>query len=405
VQRVDFASRAVCDMVVPIPSPPPLRRLLFTAFEPSGDAHAAPVIAELRRRRPEVEVFAWGGPKMRAAGATIVEATGADAVMGAGSLAKVAEHYRMNGRLRRWLADHPVNVHVPVDSPAANFPICKITRRAGCRIVHLVAPQIWAWGAWRIRKLARLTDHVLCLLPFEEEYFRSRGVKATFIGHPVMSEPWPAPPAIEPCDDERAKARASELPRIALLPGSRPSEIRHNLPSMIATVDGIRRATYPDMAVRIVSADDAAAALAHRVITNLPRFITIVVDQLHQTLEWADAALVCSGTATLNVVRHDAPMVAMFRMNLLPWLLLGRWMVRSPLRALPNIVAARRVVPEFIPHFGSDEPIAEALTEVLTDGASQDGQREAFAMIRSFFEAHDPAREAADVIEAVMARA
>lgn len=389
-------------MVVSNPSPSPSLRLLFTAFEPSGDAHAAPVIAELRRRRPEVEVFAWGGPKMRAAGATIVEATGADAVMGAGSLGKIVDHYQINRRLSGWLAEHPVNVHVPVDSPAANFPICKMTRKAGCRIVHLVAPQIWAWGSWRIRKLARLTDHVLCLLPFEEEYFSSRGVKATFIGHPVMNEALPAPPAMEEPDEEDAEARANGLPCIALLPGSRPSEIRHNLPSMIATVDGIRRATYPDMAVRIVSADEAAAALARSVIANLPRFITIVVDQLHETLDWADAALVCSGTATLNVVRHDVPMVAMFRMSRPPWLLFGRWMVRSPLRALPNIVAGRRVVPEFIPHFGSDEPIAEALTEVLTDGALQAAQREAFAMIRSLFDAHDPACQAVDVIEAVM---
>ena len=348
-------------------------------------------------------MFAWGGPKMRAAGATIVEATGAEAVMGAGSLAKVLEHYRLNVRLRRWLAGHPVSVHVPVDSPAANFPICAITRRGGCRIIHLVAPQIWAWGSWRIRKLARLTDHVLCLLPFEEEYFSSRGVRATFIGHPVMNESLPAPPEVdkvEPVLD--APARLSGLPRIALLPGSRPSEIRHNLPSMIATVDGIRRATYPDMVVRILSADAAAAGLARSVIAHLPRFISIEVDRLHETLEWADAALGCSGTATLNVVRHDVPMVAMFRMNRLPWLLFGRWMVRSPLRALPNIVAGRKVVPEFIPHFGSDEPIAEALCGVLTDAALQAGQHHAFAMIRSRFDGHGPAREAVDVIEAVM---
>ena len=391
-------------MVVSESSSPAAVRVLFTAFEPSGDAHAAPVIAELRRRRPVIKVFAWGGPRMRAAGATIVEATGADAVMGAGSLARVLDHYRLNGRLRRWVADHPVSVHVPVDSPAANFPICEITRRAGCRIVHLVAPQIWAWGSWRIRKLARLTDHVLCLLPFEQEYFTSRGVKATFIGHPVMNEALSTPVGIDGDNQEQdAVPQATALPRIALLPGSRPSEIRHNLPSMIATVDGIRRATFPDMVVRVVSTDAAAAALAREAANALPRFITIEVDRLHETLEWADAALVCSGTATLNVVRHDVPMVAMFRMNRLPWLLFGRWMVRSPLRALPNIVAGRGVVPEFIPHFGSDEPIAEALSEVLTDAAVQAGQREAFAMIRTRFDAHDPAGEAVDVIEAVLA--
>ncbi len=391
-------------MAVPA-SPAHPMRVLFTAFEPSGDAHAAPVIAELRRRRPEVEVYAWGGPKMRAAGATIVESTGADAVMGAGSLGKIVEHWRLNGRMSRWLDSHPVSLHIPVDSPAANFPICKITRRAGCRIVHLVGPQIWAWGPWRINKLKRLTDHVLGLLPFEEEYFSSRGVPATFIGHPVMNEPLPAP--VEPAEGEEEQEEEDDqgLPRIALLPGSRPSEIRRNLPSMIAIVDGIRRSQYPDMAVRIISADAKAAGLAREVIAALPRFITIEVDRLHETLEWADAALVCSGTATLNVVRHGVPLVAMFRTALLPWLLIGRWLVQSPLRALPNIVAGRRVVPEFIPHFGSDEPIAEALTQVLTDAAAQDAQRDAFVEIRSMFEGHHPDREAVDVIERVMAGA
>lgn len=349
-------------------------------------------------------MYAWGGPKMKAAGATIVESTGSDAVMGAGSLGKIVEHWRLNGRMSRWLDEHPVNMHIPVDSPAANFPICKITRQAGCRIVHLVGPQIWAWGPWRIGKLKRLTDHVLCLLPFEEVYFSSRGVPATFIGHPVMNEPLPVP--VEPEDEEaEEKEHATALPRIALLPGSRPSEIRRNLPSMIAIVDGIRRAHYPDMAVRVISADAKAAELAREVIAALPRFITIEIDRLHETLEWADAALVCSGTATLNVVRHGVPLVAMFRTALLPWLFIGRWLVRSPLRALPNIVAGQKVVPEFIPHFGSDEPIAEALSQVLTDAAMQDAQRDAFVQIRSMFDGHHPDREAVDVIERVIAGA
>lgn len=379
------------------------RRILFTAFEPSGDAHAAPVIRELRRRRPEVEVFAWGGPKMRSAGATIVEETGTDAVMGAGSLGKVAEHWKLNRRLKRWLATHPVCLHVPVDSPAANFPICKLTRRAGCRIVHLVAPQIWAWGPWRIRKLARLTDHVLCLLPFEQGFFSSRGVRATFIGHPVMNEPLPAP--VEPPENEPAELVAEAergLPRIVLLPGSRASEIQRNLPSMVNVVDGIRRSTYPDLVVRILSADEVAAKRARAALHALPGFMTIEIDRLHESLEWADAALVCSGTATLNVVRHRVPLVAMFRMSRLPWLLIGRWLIRSPHRALPNIVAGRAVVPEFIPHFGDDEPIAEALRMVLVDRGMQERQQSAFDELQALFAGHEPDREAVDLIESIL---
>ena len=111
--------------------------VLFTAFEPSGDDHASVVIAELRRRHPALPIYAWGGPKMQAAGATIVERTGDDAVMGMPGLKKIHEHTQINARIDRWLATNRVALHVPVDSPAANFPICKIARKHGVRVVHL----------------------------------------------------------------------------------------------------------------------------------------------------------------------------------------------------------------------------------------------------------------------------
>ncbi|HHN78407.1 MAG TPA: lipid-A-disaccharide synthase, partial [Phycisphaerales bacterium] len=139
--------------------------ILFTGFEPSGDDHASAVIAELRRRHPGLRMYAWGGPKMGQAGAEIIEETGKDAVMGLPGLSKVLEHRRINQRIAAWLDRNPVRVHVPIDSPAANFPICKMARKRGVKVVHLVAPQVWAWGKWRVNKLRRLTDFVCCLLP------------------------------------------------------------------------------------------------------------------------------------------------------------------------------------------------------------------------------------------------
>lgn len=117
--------------------------VLFTAFEPSGDDHASAVIAELRARHPLLPIYAWGGPKMARAGATLIERTGDDAVMGLPGLKKIIEHARINRRISRWLSGEgrgKVALHVPVDSPGANFPICRITRRHGLRVVHLVAP-------------------------------------------------------------------------------------------------------------------------------------------------------------------------------------------------------------------------------------------------------------------------
>ena len=121
-----------------MPDAPPQRppALLFTAFEPSGDEHASIVIAELKRRHPDRPIYAWGGPKMAAAGAEVLERTGDDAVMGVPGLAKIREHLKINARIRRWLRKHPVAVHVPVDSPAANDPVCDIAKARGCKVVR-----------------------------------------------------------------------------------------------------------------------------------------------------------------------------------------------------------------------------------------------------------------------------
>src|SRR5262249_160118 len=145
-------------------------------------------------RRPGLTIYAWGGPKMEAAGATIVERTGENAVMGMPGMGKIVEHLRINSRIRKWLATHPIWVHVPVDSPGANFPVLKLTEPAswngrGARGVHLGAPQVGAWAEWRVNKLRKRTDLVLCLLPFEEGWFMARGVRARFIGHPLFDQP------------------------------------------------------------------------------------------------------------------------------------------------------------------------------------------------------------------------
>lgn len=163
--------------------------VLFTAQEPSGDAHAAPVVARLRAAYPDIEPVAWGGPKMAAAGATMLGRTADDGVMGLAGLSKVAEVKRLHDEIVAWARANPVAVHMPVDSPSANYPLCARLKPLGARIVNLVAPQLWAWAPWRIRKVRRLSDVLLCLLPFEEEWFRTRGVTAKYIGHPVLSKP------------------------------------------------------------------------------------------------------------------------------------------------------------------------------------------------------------------------
>jgi lipid-A-disaccharide synthase len=149
--------------------------------------------------------------------------------MGLPGWSKIREHQQINKRIDAWLGEHPeVGVHVPVDSPAANFPICKIAKKHRARVMHLVAPQVWAWGSWRVNKLRKLSDLVLCLLPFEQSWFEGKRVPARFIGHPLFDEA---------LDVSALDRRAAELPqgapRLALLPGSRPAELSKNFPILL----------------------------------------------------------------------------------------------------------------------------------------------------------------------------
>ena len=212
--------------------------ILFTAFEPSGDALAASMITALKQFNPKLEVWAMGGPKMQAAGAQLLEQTTDNATMLLGVASQIPAHRRRLRRLTRWLADHDLTALVPVDSPAANWSICKRVRRAQpkAKIIHLAAPQLWAWAPWRIKKLRRLTDHVLCLLPFEPDWFSSRGVPATFVGHPLFDPP----PDLRKPTHATASLLKNTKPKIAFLPGSRPSEIQANLPTILKVFSALK---------------------------------------------------------------------------------------------------------------------------------------------------------------------
>lgn len=378
--------------------------ILFTSFEPSGDDHASAVIAELRRRRPALPMYAWGGPKMERAGATIVARTGQNAVMGIPGVGKIVEHMRINRDVRRWLKDHPVALHVPVDSPAANFPICRIAKKAGARVVHLVAPQVWAWAEWRVNKLRRLTDLVLCLLPFEENWFSMRGVKAKFVGHPLFDEP---------LDYRAIDARIAQLgwgsagkPLLGLMPGSRPAEWARCFPLMLDMFARLRAdfpettavvaATRPDVADRL-------RELAEQRGGGWPAGMHVAIGDTDAVVRWCDFAVVVSGTVTLQVAKQLKPMVTFYRPGKLMYHTLGRWLVSTELFTLPNLTAGSKIVPELIPYFDDDgEALAIEVIKLMRRPGYAEDQRAGLARVVKMFEGSHAAVAAADEIEKML---
>jgi lipid-A-disaccharide synthase len=365
--------------------------VLFTAFEPSGDAHAAPVIRALLAAAPELKIYAWGGPRMEEAGATIVERTAEDGAMGLNALGRVVAVRREIGRIRRWSKAYRVLAHVAVDSPAANFPICKAMRRTGARVVHLVAPQVWAWGRWRVGKLRANTDLVLCLLPFEEQWFGDRGIPARFIGHPRMNRKLDL-------DDLRARMHGlpQGTPRVAVFPGSRTHEVKANIGLLVHAFTEIHERHSGSGGV-IVAANKEIAQLIRKRVKVFPTGLHMVTDQMDEVIAWADLCLAVSGTITLDIARQQKPMIGVYKTGVITWLL-SKLILRTPFRLLPNIIAEREICPEFVPYAGGPMPIVRQAYHYLQDSKNGAIQSQELARVCQRYVNKKPAEESARLI-------
>lgn len=362
--------------------------VLFTAFEPSGDAHAAPVIRALREHTPSLQICAWGGSKMEEAGATIIERTAADGSMGLNALAKVRAVRRQIRSIKRWIRQYPVIAHVPVDSPAANFPICPTAKAAGAKVIHLVAPQLWAWGGWRVKKLRRSTDLVLCLLPFEEQWFSERGIPARFVGHPAINRD---------LDEQDITERVPELPRgaakIAIFPGSRSQEVKANLRLLVNVFSELYDRHRQTTGV-LVAANQTIADSIRSTVGSFPNGLHMIEGHSDAVIAWCDCALAVSGTVSLHVARQHKPMVGVYRTGIVSWLG-AKVLLNTPHRLLPNIVAEREICPEFIPHVGGSGPIVRAIIGLLDDSKKSAVQRESLRRVCMRFANKQPGEDAA----------
>jgi len=363
--------------------------ILFSTFEPSGDALAAGVVAQLRERFPDRPIYALGGPKLEAAGATLIESTTQHAAMGLDTLKQINTHRERVKRLGEWLKEHPIDLLVPTDSPAGNWAICKQVRirRPNARIVHLVAPQLWAWGSWRIRRLHRLSDHVLCLLPFEPQWFESRDMPATFVGHPVLD---PSCHARVPAGDDLPQ----DGHRLALLPGSRSKEIERNWPTMLDAFLRLRQ-DNPQLVGVIAAFNDRLAKRIQELTgekigsAELADGLHMAIGRTESVLDWSHTVLVASGTATLQVASYLKPMVAMYNVPRMMYYTL-KWLVQTKTYTLPNLISdwqqKSRAIPELIPLFGQVDLVVDALRPLIEDESAAAAQRRRLEEVIASFE-------------------
>jgi len=363
------------------------RTIFFAAFEPSGDLLAARLIGELKQRDPSLRFTGYGGPKMQAAGAELIQQTTEHAVaMGHGFLGEVKTHLKRCGAFSDWLKNNDLAAFIPVDSPAANWALCKRVRRhqPGAKVVHLVCPQVWSWAQWRVHRLRRLSDRVLCLLPFEPGWLEERGVPGTFVGHPVFEDA--AQTLDAPIAADLPAPQAPDAVKVALMPGSRRSELEMNWPTMLRAFDAVK-AEHPGL-IGVVAAREASDEQTLRVVSGeapWPESLTVVGERTPEVLRWCDVVLVKSGTSTLQVASLRRPMVAFYNLDPLKWHAAGRWLVNARTFTLPNIISewqdGRRAIPEFVPHFGDPAPIADELGALVGDASARAAQSARLARV------------------------
>ena len=341
-------------------------RIALVAGEPSGDLLGAELMAAVRGRRPDIVFCGIGGPKMRAAGLDCWHPMETLAVRG---YIEVLRRYREIAAVRRKLVDRltrePPDLFIGIDAPDFNLEVERRLRARRVRTIHYVCPSIWAWRGERIGLLRDAADRVLALFPFEKPLLERGGVPVTYVGHPLADLLPEHPDRTGTREQLRLPAAA---PVIALLPGSRDGELDYMADLFVETAQKLHaRLPGVQFLVPLVSRETRARfeqAIYEREAHDLP--LQILFGHAHSALTAADAALVASGTATLEAALLRCPMVITYRMADWSWRLM-RGKGYLPYGGLPNILAGRFIVPELIQEHATAENLAQALANLIGD--------------------------------------
>ena len=344
-------------------------RIYISAGEPSGDAHAAAVASALRRRLPGVELEAFGGPLLERAGAKVLDRMESFSVVGfVEALAKIPAHYRLLGRVRKAFQAKRYDLVILVDYPGYHLRAAAAAAHVGIPVLYYIAPQMWAWGAGRVRKL-KSVGRLAVILPFEETFFRERGIATTFVGHPLKDRP--PPPAR--AEARRALALDPVRPTLGLFPGSRAQEVARHW--------GIFRAA----AMRVSEARPAAqivVAGAPGASYPDPGGIKVHTGDPLLVFAAADAGICKSGTTTLEAAMADVPMVITYRLHPVSSFIAFR-VLRVPWVGLVNLVAGYAVAPELLQRRATPAALADAVLPLLDPRhADTLRQREGLALVR-----------------------
>jgi lipid-A-disaccharide synthase len=355
------------------------RSIMLIAGEASGDAHAAELIKALRVQSPDIVIFGAGGPKMKAAGMELLLDLTEHAVVG---LIEVLKNY---GKFRRIFWDlvreaekRKPDAVVLVDFPGFNLRFAAQMKKRGVRVIYYISPQLWAWHASRAKQIERDVDLMLTIFPFEKGWYAKRAPKlrVEFVGHPFA---------------ERMRDEGGGLKReenlLLLLPGSREREVAKIWPIMRQIIDKMP----PETRFVAAAVNDKMAAMI-----NYPR-VTVEIGKAHEGMQRATLAITASGTATMECAFYGCPMIVVYKVNWLTYWV-GRMVVTVNWLAMPNVIAGRAIVPEFIQHAAKPDRIATVARDLLENVSKRNGMRQELATVVNTLGGAGASKRAAELI-------
>ncbi|NQT81613.1 lipid-A-disaccharide synthase [bacterium] len=357
------------------------RKLMVVAGEKSGDLHASRIITSLKKLSPSVEVFGVGGESMLRSGAEILTDITGLAVVG---LAEVASNYFTFRRLFRRLIEvarrRKPDVALLVDYPGFNLRLAPALKSLGVKVAYFVSPQVWAWGRRRINKMRKCVDRMIVVFDFEVPIYRRAGIDVVFVGHPLAEV---LTPTMSREDFRREAGIPEEAKVVAILPGSRLQEVSRHVPVMGKAAE-IIRGKVADARFILPAASEELAGECRRLLekhrVSVP--ITIVKDVVCNAVSASDAAIVSSGTATLETGCLGVPLVVVYKISLLTYLIARRLITISNI-GLINIVAGKTVAPEFVQREARPGAIAEEIVRFLTDPGVHGAVRRQLSEVRA----------------------
>ena len=376
-------------------------RVFFSAGEPSGDLHAAKLIRELARQNPSLEAYGLCGPRMKEAGCRQIFQLTDLAVMGFWKvLPALGKFYRVFRMAKAELARCRPDAVVLVDFPGFNWHIAAAAKSMGIPVIYWLPPQLWAWAPWRIRKVRKNVDLVLCALPFEHDWYQARGVNARFVGSPFFDEV--EEHRLDPVVLSTFASQADSGDRlVAVLPGSRRHEVTSNFPIQRQVMRSLAE-QVPGCRFVIANLTDEHRRMCAELLADDPPAapVEFCVGKTSEVIAAAEVVLMKSGSVSLEVMARHKPAVVLYRMSRIGYAF-GQWFIICPFISLPNLIAGRAVMPEFVPGHPTGRVVRQ-ITEQLTTWLEQPLERaratSELERVHARSSVHGATRKAADEI-------